>query len=324
MRDAGKYEELTVPEGPSPFDRDAISQETEAINRAIIDQLQDYDPWAQPIAETRAMRAAGGGPFPVPPHSERAVTHEIEGPGGLLQLRIVAPESPRGAYLHLHGGGWVLGTADGQDPRLERLADACGLAAVSVNYRLAPEHPFPAAPDDCEAAALWLVEEAPRRFGTDRLFIGGESAGAHLSAITLLRLRDRHGLTPFAGADLISGIYDLTLTPSARNWGSEKLILTTADVERFIAHFLEDRAAPDGPDVSPLYADLAGLPPALITVGTRDPLLDDSLFMAQRWRAAGNRAELAVYPGGAHVFLAFAGRLARQGAARIDAFLNNA
>lgn len=317
-----KFEGWEMQEKPSPFHRDAVSEETEAINRAIVDKLQDYDPWAQPITEIRAIRAGGGGPFPVPPRSERAITEEIDGPGGPLQLRIIAPDDPRGVYLHLHGGGWVFGAADDQDPRLERLADRCGLAAVSVNYRLAPEHPFPAAPDDCEAAALWLVEEAPRRFGTDRLFVGGESAGAHLSVLTLIRLRDRHGLTPFAGVDLVSGIFDLALTPSVRNWGSEKLILTTGDVERFVAHFLDGAAAPDDPAVSPLYADLAGLPPVLFTVGTRDPLLDDSLFMAQRWRAAGNRSELAIYPGGAHVFLAFAGRLAQQGAARIDTFLN--
>ncbi len=307
---------------PSAFDPSAVSEETEAINRAIVDKLQDYDPWSRPIAETREIRARGGGPFPIPDKSGRAVAHEIDGPGGPLRLRIVAPDAPRGAYLHLHGGGWVFGAADDQDPRLERLADSCGLAAVSVDYRLAPEHGYPAAPDDCEAAALWLVREAPARFGTDRLFIGGESAGGHLSVVTLLRLRDRHGLTPFAGADLISSIFDLTLTPSARNWGNDKLILTTDDIERFIAHFLGGRIAADDPEVSPLYADLADLPPALFTVGTRDPLLDDSLFMAQRWRAAGNRAGLAVYPGGAHVFMAFAGALARQGLARIDAFLN--
>lgn len=306
----------------SPFDPSAVSEETEAINRAIVDQLRDYDPWGRPIAETREIRAQGGGPFPIPDKSERAVWHEIEGPGGPLRLRIIAPEAPRGAYLHIHGGGWVFGTADDQDPRLERLADACGLAAVSVDYRLAPEHPYPAAPDDCEAAALWLAREAPTRFGTDRLFIGGESAGGHLSVVTLLRLRDRHGLAPFAGADLVASIFDLSMTPSARNWGNDKLILTTDDIGRFIAHFLAGRAAADDPDVSPLYADLSGLPPALFSVGTRDPLLDDSLFMAQRWRAAGNRTELAVYPGGAHVFMAFAGELARAGLERIDAFLN--
>ena len=97
-------------------------------------------------------------------------------------MRIIAPENPRGVYLHIHGGGWTWGTADEQDPWLDRLAERCGLAVVSVEYRLAPENPYPAAPDDCEAAALWLIREAESRFGTSRLFIGGESAGAHLSA----------------------------------------------------------------------------------------------------------------------------------------------
>src|SRR5690606_5171609 len=104
----------------------------------------------------------------------------------------------------------------------ERLVDHCGLAVVSVDYRLAPEAPYPAAPDDCEAAARWLAAEAKERFGTDRLFIGGESAGAHLSVVTMVRLRDRHRLTPFCGANLNAGCFDLALTPSARRFGSER------------------------------------------------------------------------------------------------------
>ena len=306
---------------PATFDPAVVDPETRALNLEIVRKLSGLpDPWSMPAALIRERRARGLGPFPVAPRSERARMLSIEGPGGQpLSLRVIAPPSPRGVYLHIHGGGWTLGTADMQDDRLERLA-ALGLACVSVEYRLAPEHPYPAAPDDCEAAALWCVREAGARFGTERLFIGGESAGAHLSVSTMLRLRDRHGLTPFAGANLVAGCYDLALTPSARGWGAERLVLNTRDLDHFVGGFVQGRAPLADPDVSPLHARLGGLPPALFTVGTRDPLLDDSLFMAARWAAAGNAAELAAWPGGAHVFVAFPGELTERALARMDEF----
>lgn len=301
---------------------DSVSRETDAINRSIIERLKDWDQWARPVAETREMRARGEGPFPLGQKSDLAQTVTIDGPDGALGLRIVAPETPRGVFLHIHGGGWVFGSSEYQDPYFERLARNCGLACVSVEYRLAPEHPYPAASNDCEAAALWLAANARDRFGTDALLIGGESAGAHLGVVTLLRLRDRHGLAPFRGACLNAGMYDLTMTPSVRNWSGEKLILNRRDIETFVNMFTPDPGVRTDPDVSPLYASLGGLPPAQFMVGTRDPLLDDSLFMAERWRAAGNKTDLAVFPGGAHVFTAFAGTLQRDGLKRIEAFLD--
>jgi acetyl esterase/lipase len=192
---------------------------------------------------------------------------------------------------------------------------------VSVDYRLAPEHPYPAGPDDCEAAALWLVQNALADFGTTRLWIGGESAGAHLAMVTLLRLRDRHGLKPFTGANLVYGCYDLSMTPSQRRWGDRNLVLSTPIIEWFAGFFVPDRARRRDPDVSPLYADLADLPPALVTVGTLDPLLDDSLFLHARWIAAGGQSELAVWPGGIHGFDTFPTALSRAARARMDAFL---
>jgi acetyl esterase len=220
------------------------------------------------------------------------------------------------------GGGWVLGGADMQDPKLERIADNTGLAVVSVDYRLAPEHPYPAGPDDCEAAALWLARNAKAEFGADVLTIGGESAGGHLAAITLLRLRDRHGFTGFSGANLVYGAYDLSLTPSQRLFGNERLVLRTIDFVQFVNAFLPTVTDRRQPDISPLYAPLHHMPPALFTVGTADALLDDTLFMYARWLAAGNAAELAIYPGGAHGFTLFPSALADQAAARMDDFLS--
>jgi acetyl esterase/lipase len=245
----------------------------------------------------------------------------IPGPAGEIRLRVLVPESVRGVYLHLHGGGWTLGAAKQSDVRNWALARHCGLAVVSVDYRLAPEHPYPAGPEDCEAAALWLVKKASAEFGTTRLWIGGESAGAHLAVLTLLRLRDHNALQPFVGANLVYGAYDLSMTPSQRRWGERNLVLSTPILEWFTDFFVPDRARRRDPDVSPLYADLTGLPPALFSVGTLDPLLDDSLFMHARWLAAGSRAELAVWPGGIHGFDAFPTALSRAARARMDAFL---
>jgi acetyl esterase/lipase len=266
-----------------------------------------------PPEQTRSARAEGRGTFPPPVVLPEGRDETIPGPDGNdIVLRVfVPPGDVRGVYLHLHGGGWVLGSAHQQDVGLWRLANEASVAVVSVDYRLAPEHPFPAGPDDCEAAALWLVEVAASRFGADaarKLVIGGESAGAHLAALTLLRLRDRHGLAaPFAAANLVFGVFDLTMTPSQLRWGDRNLVLSTPIMAWFYDCFLPGMAAEErrGPEVSPLYADLAGLPPALFTVGLLDPLLDDSLFMAARWSAAGNDAELLVYPEAVHGFNAF-------------------
>jgi acetyl esterase/lipase len=240
--------------------------------------------------------------------------------GGEIGLHIVAPRAPKGVFLHIHGGGWTMGAADMRDGSLERIAENTQFACVSVEYRLAPEHPYPAGPDDCETAARWLITEARPIFGTQKLVIGGESAGAHLSAVTLLRLRSAGLGAAFRGANLVFGAFDLSLTPSAL-LADATLVTDRERMERARAAFLPVGLDRRHPDVSPLYADLRGLPPALFTIGTCDPLLDDSLFMHSRWIAAGNAADLAIYPGGVHGFTAFDTELAEQANARIDRFL---
>ena len=135
-------------------------------------------------------------------------------------------------------------------------------------------------------------------------------------------MRDRHGYSAFRAANLVFGAFDLSMTPSQKAFGNERLVLRTKDIVKFCEAFLPHDQDRRDTDVSPLYADLRGLPPALFTVGTRDALLDDSLFMHARWLAAGNRAELAVYPGGAHGFTLFpAFGLAEAANARSCAFL---
>jgi len=314
----------TSPFDPALFADAAIDPETAGWTAQLIALLEGQPEWW--IAGPAAMRAArrrGEGPFPVPVMSSRARTMTIAGKNGQeIPLRVIAPAEPRGIYLHLHGGGWVLGGADMQDPMLERIADNTGQAVVAPEYRLAPEHPYPAGPDDCEAAALWLVENGGKEFGTDRLTVGGESAGGHLTAVTVLRMRDRHGYTGFRGANIVYGAFDLAMTPSQRQFGNTRLVLRTIDMQQFYNAFLPTVTNRRVPDISPLYADLKNLCPALFTVGTRDALLDDTLFMHARWVAAGNAAELAIYPGGPHGFTLFPTGLAKAATARMDAFLN--
>ncbi len=281
-----------------------------------------------PPAVSRQARREGRGIFPAPIFLKEARDIEVAGRGGPIKIRLLRPDhKPVGIYLHIQGGGWTLGGHDMQDAALKLLADETGLAAASIGYRLAPEDPYPAGPDDCEDAVLHLLEhgaqllDAPARFA-----IGGESAGAHLAVVTLLRLRDRHGIkNRIAAANLVYGDYDLSGTPSQVLWGDRNLVLSTPIIRWFGNNFLP-AAGPEqrrDPDISPLYARLGDMPPALFTVGTMDPMIDDSLFMAERWRVAGNRVEVAIYPEGVHGFNQYPTTLARKANARQFDFLRS-
>jgi acetyl esterase len=303
--------------------------ETRAFNARLEQALAAEEPLTESgISEARQRRREGSptGFPPRPVFLEQAEELDVRTRAGATRVRILAPERARtGIYLHLHGGGWVVGAADLQDALLFELAQETGLCAVSVEYRLAPEDPHPAAAHDCEDVALWLLSDGPDTLRAPAQFvIGGESAGAHLAVHTLLRLRDGHGLgSPFAAANLSFGAFDLSLSPSARLWGDRNLILSTPGMEFFLDCFLPgiDRESRRGPEISPLSARLDGLPPAIFTVGTQDPLLDDTLFMHARWGAAGNPAELRVWSEATHAFLGFPIEIAREARAEQQAFL---
>jgi acetyl esterase/lipase len=306
---------------PRLFRPEAIDAETLAFNAQLEQMLAAVPPiHTQEPQKIRDAREAGRGIFGPIIRSPMAQEHVIPGPDGPLPLRVFIPDAVQGVYLHIHGGGHVLGRAHHSDERNEAIARGCNLAVVSIDYRLAPEHPYPAGPDDCEAAGLWLARHAGSEFGSNVLLIGGESAGAHLAAVTLLRLRDRHSFSGFRGANLVFGVFDLSATPSVRLWGDRELVLSARSIRWFGDHFVAEDRRRD-PAVSPLYAKLENLPAALFSVGTLDPLLDDTLFMYSRWIAAGNEADLAVYPGGVHGFTGFDYPLARRANARIDQFL---
>ena len=215
-----------------------------------------------------------------------------------------------------------MGGADLQDDRLERIANESKVAVIAPGYRLGPENPYPAGHDDCEAAALWLANHAKSEFGTEDVSIGGESTGAYFAACTLLRMRDRHGYNGFSGANLVFGNFDWTHTPSVVNATTKGLPLHPGSehMEWVCKHLLPD-CDRRNPDISPIYANLSSLPPALFTVGTLDILLDDMMFMYARWVSAGNEADLAIYPGGTHGFSYTDIDIAKQANTRIHEFL---
>ena len=296
--------------------------EMDALNARIVHELRGQPSVREvPVETLRQEREEGRSVFGPLHRSNRAVDDRVPTPLGDIPIRVFTPDGERrGVYIHFHGGGWVLGGTHHQDPRLEQLSDESGQVVVSVGYRLAPEHPHPAGPDDCEAAAVSILERAESRFGATRFTMGGESAGAHLALVTALRLRDRHGITNLRALNLLYGVFDLRLTPSARLFGNGPQVLATDSMRWFIERFASG-ADLDDPDVSPLLADLTGMPPAIFTVGTNDPLLDDTLFMHQRWQAAGLESLIRIYPDAPHAFDAFGVSVSADAHHRINTFL---
>jgi acetyl esterase len=278
-----------------------------ATTRAVIERLRREGATAPALSkarieELRSSPPSAAGVLAVEPPSDLALERVIDGPAGPLRVRVLSSGKVRACYLHVHGGGWALGGPDRQDQTLFGFASAARVAVVAVDYRLTPEHPHPAGLADCVAAIRWLAANGERELGAGRLIVGGESAGAHLAALALLALRDRGEIEAVTAANLAYGVYDLSMTPSTRRWGDQRIVINTPDLAFFAAQYAPKKRHRDS-DVSPLYAELAGMPIALFSCGTLDPLLDDTLFMAARWQAAGSPSELAIYPGAPHEFL---------------------
>ncbi len=310
-------------EGPgarSPFDPAAVAPETAAFNAALEAALAAVpDPTEVPIPEMRRLRAEGRGMFllqgPRPGVEWIEVPRPAPRPGPLRLRHAPAGDGARGTCLHIHGGGWTFNAPEQYDAPNLALAAEAGCRVLSVRYRLAPEARWPAPLEDCVDAALWAIETGP-----GPLILIGESAGAHLAAATLLELRTRGALSDVAAAVLSYGMFDLRGTPSLRLWGTRFLVLSTPIVDWFVGNLMGegDRA---NPMASPLLADLSGMPPALFQVGTADPLLDDTLFMEARWRAAGAATALEIVPGGVHAYDQFDLAIAREAAASRQAFV---
>ncbi|WP_327304863.1 alpha/beta hydrolase [Streptomyces sp. NBC_01298] len=292
--------------------------ELAAVNRQIAASMRYPD-----VTSAEGLGAVRGMAYSLARDPKHSVSERtIPGPGGDLTLRIIRPEGPvQAVMIDVHGGGWCIGTPREDDWINDHYAEHARIATVGIDYRLAPEHPVPAPVDDCVAGALWVARNSAAEFGTDRLLLHGASAGGHLAAVTLLRLRDEHPEVAgrIAAVSLLYGAYDISGTPSQRLADDTTLVLPDHWLRGFVANAFPglDGEQRRDPSLSPLFAKLDGLPPALFTVGSLDPLLDDSLFMAARWQAAGNHADLDVWPDGAHGFNTMAPKTGQAVAERI-------
>lgn len=285
--------------------------------RNLVDQ--DTDSAKQVGAETyRDLRQKGLTALPgstVLP-TGRSITVPSRDAGRTIPCRLLAPQvvdlSRRGIFLHIHGGGWVLNDEASSDIYLQTIADSCGLLCLSVGYRLAPEDPYPAGPDDCEDVALWLIANAEHQFGRTLSFIGGESAGANLAVAVALRLLNSEARLnlDLKGLLLHYGVYSLNWLPGTSLYRkSPTLVLDETTMNHFREAYCPGMTAEQlsSPDISPFYADLANvnLPPALFTSGSEDCLVEDSVFMCTRWTMAGHKAILKIYPGSPHGYIHF-------------------
>ena len=272
--------------------------------------------WTQQLAQAPSMippletredvarfRAIGTPPFPAEELALPVELRSFAARGGEIPLRLFRPRSPRALYLDFHGGGFCMGWAQQKDAQNARIAAAAQVAVASFDYRLAPEHPFPDGPDDCEDAALFALEKLGPELGTARILLAGDSAGASLAALTALRLRERGRIGPVLGQVLVYGVFDLSMTPSTRRAVGTPLV-DSRHARMFNDHFLPGRSPEErrDPAISPLYAELRGLPPTLFLVGEADPLLDDTLFLHARCEAAGVPCELQLFPDAPHGF----------------------
>ena len=268
---------------------------------------------SQSVSEARqsllAFAQLGGDPEPVSQVEDR----KLPGPVGAILVRIYTPagSGPFPVLVYFHGGGWVLCDIETHDPVCRSLARAAECIVVSVDYRLAPEHKFPAAADDCYAATQWVMNNATLINGDpDRVAVGGDSAGGNLAAVIALMARDRGG--PALVFQLL--VYPVTDyyapgTPSYQQ-NADGYFLTRDDMVWFWNHYSNGEADAANPYASPLRAaSLAGLPSALVITAEFDPLRDEGEMYAARLRDSGVAAALVRYDGMIHGFFSMAGVL---------------
>ncbi len=298
------------------------------------------DPQCQAIAD--AANAAGGGPFAGDDHLEQrrlyaastevyrtpspplAGVRDVAVParGGPVPARLYVPEGegPHPGLVFLHGGGWVLGDLETHDHVCRDLAHQAGCVVLSVDYRLAPEHPFPAGLEDSVDALRWLRDEATG-LGVDaaRIAIGGDSAGGNLAAAACLVLRDAGGPQPVAQLLIYPAVDFRADTPSMHRL-AEGHLLTRAAVATFAGLYLGEGGDVTDPLASPLLAgDHAGLPPAFVQTAEYDPLGDEGRLYHEALLAAGGASAHRDYAGMLHGFVRMGAKVDRAGEAIADA-----
>jgi acetyl esterase/lipase len=263
-----------------------------AVLLALDARTHDSEIWRGSPARARHKIAASAAIVEDPPPGEVAVDdRSLRGPGGAIRARRYVPAglaAPSPGLVFFHGGGWVTGNLDTHDALCRVLAIEGRLRVVAIDYRLAPEHPFPAATDDALTAFRWVAGEA-ESLGIDpqQIAVGGDSAGGNLSAVVSLRTRE-DARRPALAALLYPGLDATCSSPSHRELG-KGFFLTSEAMEWYLNHYLgKDPATRLNPDASPLFApDLAGSPPTLVVSAAFDPLRDEAIAYAARLREAG-------------------------------------
>jgi acetyl esterase len=246
-----------------------------------------------------------------PAPAEVALVRELaaDGAHGAIPLRLYRPLGSSGTaalpvLVYYHGGGWTIGDLDTHDSLCRELANGAGCAVVSVDYRLGPEHRFPAAVVDCIAATRWVHAHAGKlRLDASRLAVGGDSAGGNLAAVVAISARDSGDL-PLAFQLLIYPATDQHRQHPSHTENGQGYLLTSDSMDYYAGHYLADRAHYDDWRASPLlHADLAALPPALVLTAGYDPLRDEGAAYAERLTAAGNRASYVCFDRQIHGFI---------------------
>ena len=278
-----------------------------------------------PPEEVRRLSTASILAREAPPEAiARAEDRSIPGPAGELPVRVYTPDglAPFPALLWLHGGGWVAGNLDTHDAGCRQIANEAGCVVVSVDYRLAPEHKFPAAAEDCYAATLWVAANAASISADPaRLAVGGDSAGGNLAAAVCLMARDRGG-APVVFQLLVYPITDYSYDTESYRANAQGYLLTKERMEFYWDAYLGSPAEGCHPYASPLRApDLRGLPPALVITAEFDPLRDEGEAYAARLTEAGVAARVSRWDGMIHAFFSMGAvieetRLVRSEAAR--------
>jgi acetyl esterase len=266
--------------------------------------------WELTPGEARAGVEANNATIPAGPDVESVRDIVIPSQAGGMPARVYSPSSSApGLVVYYHGGGWVLGSLDGWDASVRSLAIASGCDVVSVDYRLAPEHVFPAAADDAYHAVVWAASRAGLAHGRP-VVVAGDSAGGNLAAVTALRARDFGG-PPIALQVLVYPVVDCDLDRrSYREYDGDELILNRRDMVWFWDRYTPDAAARVNPYASPLRASsLSGLPPAYVVTAEHDPLRDEGFAYADRLRVARVPVEHRHFGSQIHAFFTFTGVL---------------
>lgn len=253
----------------------------------------------------------------------------IPGPAGAIPVRIYTPEgeAPFPALIYFHGGGWVIGELDVVDVPCRALANQAGCVVVSVDYRMAPEHPFPAAVEDSYAATKWVAEHGAE-IGVDpsRIAVGGDSAGGNLAAVVSQMAREQDG-PKLVYQVMIYPVTDATISTPSYEENADGYLLTKAGMVWFYSHYMREDTDRKDTRLSPFWAEnLQGLPPALVITAEFDPLRDEGEAYAAKLKAAGVAVKQTRYDGMIHGFFWLGGVLGQcqQAVAEISSALKPA